>query len=96
MLNYKGKELELLDFQETLEFEKELMTKLLAADKSEMSAGIISQLKTFIQVVGFHKEECLALGKLGFNKHTGKKKKKKNKEPDVEVTSMNIGENDAD
>jgi Tat protein secretion system quality control protein TatD with DNase activity len=96
MLNYNGKELESLDFQETLEFEKELMTKLLAADKAEMSESIIKQIKTFIQVVGFHKEECLAIGKLGLDKYTGKKKKKKNKEPDVEVTSMNIGENDAD
>jgi hypothetical protein len=96
MLNYNGKELESLDFQETLEFEKELMSKLIAADKAEMSGGLIEQIKTFIEIVGFHKEECLAVGKLGLNKHTGKKKKKKNNEPVVDVSSMNIGENDAD
>lgn len=59
MLNYKDKPIEELDFNECLEFEKELLKKVLGASKSGMSGGIIDQLNTYLGIVRIYKAEAL-------------------------------------
>ena len=51
MINYKDKPLEELDFNECIEFEKELLKKILAASRNNMSDTIINQLQFFYSLL---------------------------------------------
>lgn len=51
MLNYKNKPLEELNFNECIEFEKELLKKILGASRTGMSDNIIEQLQFFNSLV---------------------------------------------
>lgn len=66
-LNYQGKPLEELDYEETVEFEKELNKRILAADRSGMSEQIINQLKTFLEYVKIYQKEALERMRMGLD-----------------------------
>lgn len=51
MINYKDKPLEELDFNECVEFEKELLKKILAASRNNMSETVINQLQFFYSLL---------------------------------------------
>lgn len=57
MLKYKDKDLEDLGLEETIEFEKSLLKKVLAANTAGMSDQIIDQLNGFLSIVRMHKQE---------------------------------------
>lgn len=59
MLSYDGKPLEQLNYQECLEYEKQLLKKILAADRSGMSGPVIDQLKSYHEYVKMRKSEAL-------------------------------------
>ena len=42
MIQYKGKDLEQLTLEETIEFEKQMLKKVLSASKAQMSGPIIA------------------------------------------------------
>ena len=48
MIQYQGKDLEQLSLEETIEFEKQMLKKVLSASKSGMSDAIVDQLNMFI------------------------------------------------
>lgn len=58
-LNYQGKPLEQLNYQECIEFEKQVLKKILAADRSGMTGPVIEQLKNFHDYVKMRKSEAL-------------------------------------
>ena len=60
MLSFQGKPLEQLSMEESIEFEKEILKKLLAADRAGMSQGIIGQLQQYLEIVRAHKKEKIA------------------------------------
>ena len=51
MINYQGKELEELTMEEAVEFEKEMLKKVLSAAKSGMSESMIDQIQMFIELI---------------------------------------------
>ena len=51
MIQHNGKDLEQLSLEETIEFEKVMLKKVLAASKSQMSGPIIDQLNLFISLI---------------------------------------------
>jgi hypothetical protein len=57
MIDYKGKELEELTMEETIEFEKEMLKKVLAASKAGMSEQLIDQIQLFITLIRDHKTQ---------------------------------------
>lgn len=59
MLNYKNKPVESLNFAECIEFEKELLKKVLAAGRAGMSDDLIDQLNMYISIVRMYKKEVL-------------------------------------
>ena len=61
MIQHNGKELEQLSLEETIEFEKVMLKKVLAASKSGMSGPIIDQLNMFIMLIKDHKQQVLSV-----------------------------------
>ena len=61
MIQYQGKDLEQLTLEETIEFEKQMLKKVLAASKSQMSGPIIDQLNLFINLIKDHKQQVLSV-----------------------------------
>lgn len=61
MIKYQGKDLEQLTLEETIEFEKQMLKKVLAASKSQMSGPIIDQLNLFINLIKDHKQQVLSV-----------------------------------
>ena len=57
MINYEGKPLEDLTLEETIEFEKQMLKKVLAASKAQMSGGILDQINLFIDLIRDHKTQ---------------------------------------
>ena len=61
MIQYQGKDLEQLSLEETIEFEKQMLKKVLSASKSGMSDAIIDQLNMFIALIKDHKQQVLSV-----------------------------------
>ena len=61
MIQHNGKDLEQLSLEETIEFEKVMLKKVLAASKSQMSGPIIDQLNLFIGLIKDHKQQVLSV-----------------------------------
>ena len=61
MIQHNGKDLEQLSLEETIEFEKTMLKKVLAASKSQMSGPIIDQLNLFITLIKDHKQQVLSV-----------------------------------
>ena len=61
MIQHNGKDLEQLSLEETIEFEKVMLKKVLAASKSGMSGPIIDQLNMFIMLIKDHKQQVLSV-----------------------------------
>ena len=61
MIQHNGKDLEQLSLEETIEFEKTMLKKVLAAGKSQMSGPIIDQLNLFIALIKDHKQQVLSV-----------------------------------
>ena len=61
MIQYKGKDLEQLTLEETIEFEKQMLKKVLSASKAQMSGPIIDQLNLFINLIKDHKRQVLSV-----------------------------------
>jgi hypothetical protein len=61
MIQHNGKDLEQLSLEETIEFEKAMLKKVLAASKSQMSGPIIDQLNLFIMLIKDHKQQVLSV-----------------------------------
>ena len=61
MIQYKGKDLEQLTLEETIEFEKQMLKKVLSASKAQMSGPIIDQLNLFINLIKDHKQQVLSV-----------------------------------
>lgn len=57
MIDYEGKPLEELTLEETIEFEKQMLKKVLAASKAQMSGGILDQINLFIDLIRDHKTQ---------------------------------------
>ena len=66
-LNYQGKPLVELDYEETVEFEKELNKRLLSADRAGMSDAVISQLQTYLDHVKLYQKEALDRMQMGLD-----------------------------
>ena len=82
MISYQGKELEELTMEEAVEFEKEMLKKVLSAAKSGMSESMIDQIQMFITLIRDHKTQIsqTAIYKL--------------QNPDGDGTVLTIGEVD--
>ena len=61
MIQYKGKDLEQITLEETIEFEKQMLKKVLSASKAQMSGPIIDQLNLFINLIKDHKQQVLSV-----------------------------------
>ena len=61
MIQYQGKDLEQLSLEETIEFEKQMLKKVLSASKSGMSDAIVDQLNMFIALIKDHKQQVLSV-----------------------------------
>ena len=61
MIQYKGKDLEQLTLEETIEFEKQMLKKVLSASKAQMSGPIIDQLNLFSNLIKDHKRQVLSV-----------------------------------
>lgn len=59
MIQYKGKDYQELNFNECVEFEKELLKKVLAASRANMGDELIHQLNVFIDLLRDQKSESL-------------------------------------
>lgn len=59
MLEYEGKPLHELDLEESLEFEKSLHKKILAASSAQMSHSLVEQMQGFLEQVRAHKTKVL-------------------------------------
>ena len=55
MINFEGKPLEQLSFQETIEFEKMMLKKVLSASRTGMSEEVVDQLNLFVDLIREHK-----------------------------------------
>jgi hypothetical protein len=82
MLRWQDKELHELTFEETVEFEKSTLKKILAANTAGMSSQVIDQLNGFLHTIRMHKSEAL---QEFISEATGKK---------IEDGSLLIGEED--
>lgn len=69
-LQYQGKAVEQLDYEETVEFEKELMKRILAADRHGMSEQVIRQLQNYLDYVKMYQIEALERMKMGLDGKT--------------------------
>jgi len=59
MIEYKGKDLTELNFNECIEFEKELLKKVLLASRSNMGDDVIHQIHVWIDMLRHQKNESL-------------------------------------
>lgn len=59
MIQYKGKDYTELNFNECIEFEKELLQKVLAASRAGMGDELIQQLHVFIDLLRDQKAESI-------------------------------------
>lgn len=66
-LQYQGKPVEQLDYEETVEFEKELLKRLLAADRHGMSEHILQQLQNYLDYVKIIQAEALDRMRMGLD-----------------------------
>lgn len=57
MIEYEGKPLEELNLMETVEFEKQMLKKILAASKAQMGEGLLDQINMFIELIRDHKRQ---------------------------------------
>ena len=57
MINYEGKPLEELDLKETIEFEKQMLKKVLAASRAQMGEPLLDQINMFISLIRDHKTQ---------------------------------------
>lgn len=57
MIEYEGKPLEELNMGEAIEFEKQMLKRVLAASKSNMGDGLIEQINLFIELIRDHKRQ---------------------------------------
>lgn len=57
MIDYQGKPLEQLNMGETIEFEKQMLKKVLAASKAQMGEGLVEQINMFIELIRDHKRQ---------------------------------------
>ena len=57
MIEHEGKPLEELNMMETIEFEKQMLKKVLAASKAQMGEGLIDQINMFIEIIRDHKRQ---------------------------------------
>ena len=57
MIEHEGKPLEDLTLEETIEFEKIMLRKVLAASKAQMSDPIVGQINLFIDLIRDHKTQ---------------------------------------
>lgn len=71
MLNYKDKPLEQLNFNECMEFEKELLKKVLGASRAGMGDRIVEQLNMYLSLVRMYKSEALQKELDAFKKEGG-------------------------
>lgn len=71
MINYKEKPLEQLSLEETIEFEKEMRKKSLAAARNGMSEYVIDQLNVYISLITEHKRACLHVRSMDGTKEDG-------------------------
>ncbi len=60
MLKFQDKPLEDLTMEESIEFEKMVLKRVLAASNAGMSDSIIDQLNNFLNEIRFHKQEKIA------------------------------------
>lgn len=84
MIDYKGKPLEQLTLEETIEFEKQMLKKVLAASKAQMSGGILDQINLFIDLIRDHKMQLSQTALL----------KSKDGKMEEDGTSLEIGDLD--
>lgn len=70
MLRFNDKDLAELGLEETIEFEKQVLKRVLGANTAGMSDEIIDQLNNYLSIIRAHKQECI--GGL-IEKHTPKK-----------------------
>ena len=68
MISYKEKPLENLTLEETIEFEKEMRKKSLAAAKHGMSETVIDQINFYISLITQHKQDCMTIRSLNDEK----------------------------
>lgn len=66
-LQFQGKPVEELSYEESIEFEKELNKRMLAADRAGMSDAVITQLQNYLEYVKLHQREQLDKIKMGLN-----------------------------
>lgn len=71
MISYKEKPLEQLSLEETIEFEKEMRKKSLAAARNGMSEMVIDQLNVYISLIAEHKRGCLHVRSMDGSKEDG-------------------------
>lgn len=69
MISYKDKDLESLSLEETIEFEKEMRKKSLAAAKHGMSERVIDQINFYISLITLHKQDCMTIRSLDDEKN---------------------------
>lgn len=81
MLNFNDKPLGQLSLEETIEFEKQLLKKVVGASKANMSQEIIDQLMNFVAEVRAHKAEGITDLRSG---KTNRKKQETEIEEDVD------------
>jgi|15BtaG_2_1085339.scaffolds.fasta_scaffold00619_6 hypothetical protein len=60
MLKFQDKPLEDLTMEESIEFEKMVLKRVLTASNAGMSDSIIDQLNNFLNEIRFHKQEKIA------------------------------------
>lgn len=57
MLRFNDKPLEELSMEESIEFEKMVLKKVLAANSAGMSNQVIDQLNSYLSIIRAHKQE---------------------------------------
>ena len=57
MLQYQDKDLSELTLEETIEFEKQMLKRVLGADRAGMSPNIIDQINGFLAQIRNHKQQ---------------------------------------
>jgi hypothetical protein len=67
-LQHNGKPLHECNIEETIEFEKLILKRLLGASSAGMSQGIIDQLHGFLETVREHRDSLFAKEKEGHSK----------------------------
>lgn len=84
MLQYQDKDLSELTLEETIEFEKQMLKRVLGADRAGMSPNIIDQINGFLQQIRNHKQQKV-------NQYVGKALPKDYTDKEAQE-SLDIGE----